>query len=42
MIACYPKNFRIKFGTEMQDVFAQTMKEAAKQGRWAMISVSLR
>jgi hypothetical protein len=42
LIACYPKNFRIQFGTEMQDVFAQTMRDAVKRSQWALTAVYLR
>ena len=41
LIACYPKIFRTKFGTEMQDVFTQTIKEAAEQSQWTVMAIYL-
>jgi hypothetical protein len=42
LLRLYPRQFRTEFGNEMQDVLAQTMKDATERGLWAMMIVYLR
>ena len=42
MLRLYPKDFRSMFDSEMQHVFTQVLKDANRQGDWAVAGIVLR